>query len=415
MAKVEKVEFENRRGKTLAARLDLPDQGEPAAYAVFAHCFSCSKNTKAAHGVSRHLAGRGIATLRFDFTGLGESEGDFANTNFSSNISDLKCAAEWLGREHQAPALLVGHSLGGAACLMAALDLPSVKAVATIGSPADAEHVTRQFGAKLDKIEEEGSAEVDLAGRAFRIERQFLDDIEGHQIEEAAARLSRALLICHSPLDAQVGVDNASRLFLAARHPKSFLSLDNADHLLSNSADAEYAAEVIAAWGSRYVGGGVIGPEKGAAPEPLDEGPEKVLVEETGEGKFHTRITAGKHSFVADEPRRVGGDDAGPDPYELLVAGLGACTSMTLRMYADRKKWPLKRVGVSLHHVKDYSDDCEGCVAGQPQKIDIITREIRLEGELDEDQRARLLEIADRCPVHQTLHSPVSVKTVLKS
>lgn len=415
MAKVEKAEFTNRKGKVLAARLDLPDGGDPAAYAIFAHCFSCSKNTKAAHGVSRHLAERGIATLRFDFTGLGESEGDFANTNFSSNISDLKCAAEWLEAHHQAPALLVGHSLGGAACLMTALDMPSVRAVATIGAPADADHVTQQFGAKLEKIEEEGSAEVDLAGRAFRIERQFLDDIEGQQIEEAAAKLNRALLICHSPLDAQVGVENASRLFLAARHPKSFLSLDNADHLLSNSADAEYAAEVIAAWGSRYVGGGVIAPESVAAPETPDEGPEKVLVEETGEGKFHTRVTAGRHSFIADEPKRVGGDDAGPDPYELLVAGLGACTSMTLRMYADRKEWPLKRVSVSLHHIKDYTDDCEGCVKGEAQKIDIITRELTLEGDLDESQRARLLEIADRCPVHQTLNAPVSVKTVLKS
>ncbi|MBA4802766.1 MULTISPECIES: bifunctional alpha/beta hydrolase/OsmC family protein [Euryhalocaulis] len=409
MANSRKVEFTGALGETLAARLDFPEDGLIRGYAIFAHCFSCSKNVRAAHFVSQALADRGVAVLRFDFTGLGQSEGDFANTNFSSNVEDLEKAAAWLTENEGAPSLLVGHSLGGTACLVAASRIESVRAVATIGSPADAAHVVHSFADQVDMIEQDGIAKVSLAGRPFQIKKQFLEDIGGQNVETAVSKLRVALLFCHSPLDEQVSIDNASRLFAAARHPKSFLSLDNADHLLTGEADAEYAAGVIAAWAARFD----LNADLEAEIAEAEEGPERVLAEETGKGKFQTRITAGKHEFLADEPERIGGLDSGPDPYELLVSALGACTSMTVRMYAERKEWPLKSVSVSLHHQKDYADDCDGCVQGEPRKLDIITRELHLEGDLSAEQREKLLEIADKCPVHRTLNSPVIIRTRL--
>jgi len=410
MAKTRKVEFDGALGETLAARLDYPDGETPRGYALFAHCFSCSKNIKAASVIARRLAARGIAVLRFDFTGLGQSLGDFANTNFSSNVEDLKRAAAWLAENEGAPSLLVGHSLGGTACLVAAGALDSVRAVATIGAPADAEHVKHNFGDRVELIEQDGEAEVSLGGRPFRIRRQFLEDIRSQNVEAAVGALKRALLVCHAPLDQQVGIDNATRIFAAAKHPKSFVSLDDADHLLTREDHAAYAAEVISAWAAPY-GLDADDALDATAAADAEEGPERVHAEETGEGRFQTRITAGQHVFLADEPERVGGMDSGPDPYELLVAGLGACTSMTLRMYAERKGWPLKKVKVSLHHAKDYTDDCEGCVQGEPRKLDVITRELSIDGDLDDAQREKLLEIADKCPVHRTLHSPVVVRT----
>jgi putative redox protein len=404
MARSQRIEFIGAQGETLAARLDLPD-GPVRAYALFAHCFSCSKDTHAAHRVSRRLAQQGFGVLRFDFTGLGQSDGDFANTNFSSNIADLVAAAGWLEREREAPQLLVGHSLGGAAVLVAAGDLPQVKAVAVLGAPADAGHVVKQFEAQVDEIERSGEAEVSLAGRPFRIRKQFLDDIAEQKVEAAAKALKRPLLIAHSPIDETVGIDNATRLFIAARHPKSFVSLDHADHLLSQPEDAAYIADVIAAWAGRYAGAAT------AADAPSDA--KAVEVAETGDGRYENRVRVRTHSLLADEPESVGGGDTGPNPYEYLAAALGACTSMTLRMYAQRKGWPLERVAVTLHHEKGHADDCADCVEGDSRKVDIFERQLVIEGDLDAEQRQRLVEIADKCPVHQTLHNPVVVRTQL--
>ncbi len=403
MPRSERVEFTGSQGDTLAAKLEWTP-GKPSAFAIFAHCFSCSKDIFAANRISRRLAQSGIAVLRFDFTGLGHSKGDFANTNFSSNIADLIAAARYLEQEHAAPALLIGHSLGGAAVIAAALELPSIQAIATLGAPSDAEHVQHQFQADIETIERDGVAEVKLGGRPFTIKKQFLDDIRGRTLEEAASRLKRPLMIAHSPIDATVGIDNASRLFLAAKHPKSFVSLDNADHLLTRHEDAIYAADMIAAFARRYVDN-----------NPLGEAPiarnGDVVVQETGRGKFENFVVAGDHVLLADEPERVGGMDRGPNPYQYLTAALGTCSAMTVRMYAERKGWPLERVTVTLAHNKGHAEDCEACLDGQEKHVDIIERSLKFEGDLDAEQRARLLEISDRCPVHKTLNSPVVIRT----
>jgi putative redox protein len=396
------VSFPGAFGTTLAARLDAP-AGPPLATALFAHCFTCSKESKAAATISQALAERGIAVLRFDFTGLGGSEGDFANTNFSSNVDDLVAAADFLRREHQAPKLLVGHSLGGTAVLAAAPRIAEALAVATLGSPFEPEHILALIGDSVGTIESEGEARVDLAGRSFRIKKQFVDDIRARKIGGAVAQLGKALMVMHSPRDTIVDIDNASKIFLAARHPKSFVSLDPADHLLLRREDAVYAAQLLAAWALRYLP---------SAEAPLSAEPGKVLVRETREGKFTNDIFVGQHMLRADEPVAVGGMDTGPGPYDLLAAALGACTSMTLRAYADLKGIPLERVSVELKHDKIHAADCAECETKEG-RIDRIDRSITLEGKLDAQQRARLLEIADKCPVHRTLHSEVLIKTAL--
>jgi putative redox protein len=398
------VSFPGAFGTALAARLDGP-AGAPLAYAIFAHCFTCSKETKAAATISAALAERGFAVLRFDFTGLGGSEGDFANTNFSSNVDDLVAAADFLRREHRAPALLVGHSLGGTAVLAAAAKVPEAVAVATLGSPFDPEHVLGLIKGSVGKIDSEGDAQVDIGGRSFRIKKQFLEDIRGQKIGLAAAQLGKALMVMHSPRDTIVNIDNAARIFTAAKHPKSFVSLDPADHLMSNRADAAYAGQLLGDWALRYV------PAPQAAATPTAR-PGKVLVRETREGKFTNQVFVGAHVIRADEPVAAGGLDTGPGPYDLLCASLGACTSMTLRMYADLKGIPLERVSVELEHDKIHAADCAEC-ATREGKIDRIDRLITLEGELDAQQRAKLLEIADKCPVHRTLHSEILIKTHL--
>ncbi|MBM3359409.1 MAG: OsmC family protein [Betaproteobacteria bacterium] len=399
------IRFRGALGGELAARLDLPDT-PPLAYALFAHCFTCSKDTLAAARISTALTGHGLGVLRFDFTGLGGSEGDFANTNFSSNVADLVAAAGWLRQLHQAPKILVGHSLGGAAVLAAAGEIPEATAVATIGAPYEPAHVRHLLTGAVPEIEAAGEAEVELAGRRFRIKKQFLDDIARRGGQDAIARLRKALLVFHSPRDTTVSIDNAAQIFMAAKHPKSFVSLDNADHLLTHRRDAEYVASVLAAWASRYVGA----PESDGKPHAAEPG--AVTVSETHEGKFTQAISAGAHRLRADEPASFGGSDTGPSPYELLLAALGACTSMTLRMYADQKKWPLSRVSVRLTHNKVHAADCMDCETREG-RIDRIEREIELAGELDESQRARLLEIANKCPVHRTLHSEVWIPTRL--
>jgi len=400
----DKVTFANAAGDLLAARLDLPE-GEPRACALFAHCFTCSKDTFAASRISRGLAERGIAVLRFDFTGLGGSEGEFANSNFSSNIDDLVAAADHLRQRHQAPMLLIGHSLGGAAVLAAAHRVPEAVAVATIAAPFDPGHVAHLLAPARAEIERRGEAEVVLGGRSFRVRRQFLDDVAGHRLGDHIARLDKALILFHAPRDEIVGIENAGHIFTAARHPKSFVSLDDADHLLTRRADATYVAEVLTAWASRYLPTTEIEQER-----PPDG---EVLVAETGEGRFAQRIRVGAHELRADEPASVpGGLDTGPSPYDYLLAGLGACTSMTLRLYAERKELPLGPVEVRLRHDKIHAKDCEDCETTEG-KLDQIERTLILPGPLDDAQRQRLLEIADKCPVHRTLTSEVKIRTAL--
>jgi uncharacterized OsmC-like protein/pimeloyl-ACP methyl ester carboxylesterase len=402
--RTERFDFPNARGQTLAALLHRT-AGEPAAFALFAHCFTCGKDNLAAKRIAEALAERGIAVLRFDFTGLGASEGEFANTHFSSNAADLVAAADHLRRTARAPALLIGHSLGGAAVLAAAGRIPEARAVATIAAPSDPGHVTGLFKDQVTDIRREGEREVLLAGRPFRIRREFLDDVAEQNLLARVKDLRKALLVLHSPTDDTVGIDNASAIFLGARHPKSFVTLADADHLLTRRRDALYAAHVIAAWAERYLE---------AASAAAGEGARVVVVSATGDGKFQQSVTVGPHHFLADEPVAVGGMDSGPSPYDLLIAGLGACTAMTLRLYADQKGLPLTGVSVTLRHAKIHAADCATCETKEG-KVDRIERTIALEGALDDAQRARLLEIADKCPVHRTLMSEIEIRTALTS
>jgi uncharacterized OsmC-like protein/alpha-beta hydrolase superfamily lysophospholipase len=399
----ERFDFPNAKGEKLAAVLDLPE-GTPRATALFAHCFTCGKNVLAASRIADALTAQGIAVLRFDFTGIGSSEGEFANTTFSSNVEDLIAAADHLRRTRQAPALLIGHSLGGAAVLAAAHAVEEARAVVTIAAPSDPGHVTHLFKDKLDAIGEHGEVEVALEGRPFRIRREFLADIAEQKLAERIARLHKPLLIFHSPTDDTVGIENASRIFAAAKHPKSFISLPGADHLLTRRSDAVYVANVLAAWAERYL-------DAAPAPEAIDAAPRTVTVTETGGGKFQQTIVVGPHQLTADEPVAAGGLDSGPSPYDFLLAALGACTSMTLRIYAEHKKLPLERVAVTLSHAKIHAQDCEECETKEG-KIDRIERVLTLTGELSDEQRSRLLEIADKCPVHRTLTSEVNIRTV---
>ncbi|MDP7667892.1 MAG: bifunctional alpha/beta hydrolase/OsmC family protein [Rhodospirillales bacterium] len=404
--KTERITFAGSGGEALAARLDTPP-GTPIAYALFAHCFTCTKDIFAASRIAAALTEHGIAVLRFDFTGLGSSEGEFANTNFSSNIDDLVAAADFLRAGYAAPKLLVGHSLGGAAVLAAASRVPEAEAVVTIGAPAEPAHVAHHMADSRAEIEARGEAEVLLVGRPFRIKKQFLEDIEARKLEGDIAGLGKALLVFHAPRDTVVGIDNAARIFQAAKHPKSFVSLDDADHLLSKHEDAIYVAQVTAAWAERY-----LGPAPASeAFAPPRAGSDEVVVAESGAGGLTQSISfGGRHAFVADEPASLGGADAGPSPYELLSAALGACTTMTLRMYAGRKKMALDRATVRLRHEKIHAADCAECETREG-RIDRIEREIELTGALSADERARLIEIADKCPVHRTLHSEVQIVT----
>ncbi len=400
----EKFDFRSANGHTLAALLERPD-GAVRAVALFAHCFTCGKDNKAARRIAEGLKLHGIAVLRFDFTGLGGSAGEFANTTFSSNIDDLVAAADHLREKLAAPAILIGHSLGGAAVLAAAHRIAEARAVVTINAPSDPAHVAGLFRQHIDAIRADGEVEVTLAGRPLRIRRALLDDIAEQKLTERIKDLHKALLIFHSPTDETVGIDNASHIFLAAKHPKSFVSLAGADHLVSRSSDAAYVADVIAAWAERYL-------DMAADAQPSDDTEAgTVVVRETRRGKFQQEISAGAHRFLADEPVEVGGMDSGPGPYDLLLAGLGACTSMTLRLYAERKQLPLEQTSVRLRHDRIHAADCAECET-KDGMIDRIERAITLQGDLDAGQRARLIEIADKCPVHRTLTSEIDIRTV---
>lgn len=393
------------------ARLDLPDDG-PSAYALFAHCFTCSKDVAAASAISASLVERGVAVLRFDFTGLGASDGEFANTDFSSNIADLVAAADMLRAQHRAPSLLIGHSLGGAAILAAAGQIPEALAVVTIGAPFDPAHVTQLFPQEaIAAMRTVGEAQVELAGRWFTVRRQLLDDLGAQQMDAAIGGLDRPILVMHSPVDTVVDVDNARRIFDAAKHPKSFVSLDTADHLLTDRSDGDYAAEVIAAWASRYLP--AAGDDTDGPPPSRDIAHgTSVLVSERDVGKFRQDITVRGHHVVADEPIGIG-EDTGPSPYDLLLAALGACTSMTLRMYAERKRIPLEHVSVTLEHERTYATDCLDATATRC-RVDRIGRTLYLDGPaITDEQRSTLLQIADRCPVHRTLLGDLRIDTTL--
>lgn len=402
-----KLEFEGHQGGKLAARLDQPE-GFVTGYALFAHCFTCSKDLLTVRRVAAGLARHGIALLRFDFTGLGSSDGEFASTNFSSNVEDLKRAASYLAENYAAPRLLIGHSLGGAAVLAAAADIPGAEAVVTIGAPADVEHVLHNFTADLDKIESDGSAVVNLMGRKFTIERQFIEDVRESVLIERVKNLRKPLLILHAPLDETVGIENASKLFQAARHPKSFISLDHADHILSRPEDAEFVADVIAGWAARYLN--TRGP---AENRPAgEEGP--VLVSETMNGRFQQKVYASGHSLFADEPGSFGGDNTGPTPYDFVAIALGACTSMTLRIWARRKGIEAGRISVEVKHDKVHIADCAECLdhpESDSGKLDRFERHIKVDGEVSKELATELLRVADLCPVHKTLESQSVIVT----
>jgi uncharacterized OsmC-like protein/pimeloyl-ACP methyl ester carboxylesterase len=401
---IERFQFTGSEGELLAASLDLPER-EPIAYALFAHCFTCGKDVLAARRIAVALAAKGIAVLRFDFTGLGSSEGDFANSTFSSNVADLVRAADHLRATRKGATILIGHSLGGAAVLAAAGQIPDARAVVTIAAPSDPAHVTGLFADRIEDIRKHGKVEVSLAGRPFHIKREFLDDIAEHGLMAHVAKLHKALLVMHAPTDDTVGIDNATRIFGAAKHPKSFVSLADADHLLTQKRDAGYVADVIAAWAERYIDPVVSEPVADAG-----EAPRQVVVRETRNSKFQQTVSVGPHRILADEPVAAGGEDSGPGPYDLLLASLGACTSMTMRLYADRKALPLERVTVTLKHNKIHAEDCAECET-RVGMLDRIDRVIAIEGTLDTEQRAKLMEIADKCPVHRTLTSEVHIVT----
>ena len=395
----QRLTFDGATGAKLSARLELPVDEQPFAYAIFAHCFTCSKNYKAVVNISRALAQAHIGVLRFDFTGLGESEGDFSDTTFSSDVDDLVAAAEFLGREYQAPAIMIGHSLGGAAVLHAAQRVPSCKAVVTINSPAEPRHLERHLTRSIEEIEKCGEAEVLLAGRPFTIKKAFLDDLSQQNMAKVIGSLERALLVFQSPDDQIVGSENANQLFERAKSPKNFVSLPGADHLLSQPEDSEYVGATIAAWAARYLGA----PERPARDEVAHHG--EVFVR-TGQSRYHTEIVAAGHAMVADEPERVGGTDTGATPTGFLMAALGACTTITLRMYADRKEWPVEEIGVHLHHRRMKPAEAPTSEKGLPI-LDEISQELELVGPLDDEQRSRLLDIAHRCPVHKALDAGV--------
>lgn len=397
-----KVFFPNKEGAELSGYLELPLNQEPHSFVLFAHCFTCNKNFFAVKNIARSLSENGYGVLRFDFTGLGESEGDFADTNFSGNVDDLLAAASYLEKEHTAPSLLVGHSLGGAAVIFAAKQLPSVKAITTIGAPSSPDHVTHILRSDIPEIKEKGKAIVNVGGRDFTIKEQFLNDLTSKDLKQLVANLDVAFLVLHSPKDSVVEIKNAEELYIAAKHPKSFVSLDNADHLLSKSEDSIYAGKVIAAWASRYLD----------IPIPEKLTTDHQVVANLGDEGFTTQLRARKHYFISDEPEQVGGNDFGPTPYDFLSAALAACTSMTIQMYVKRKKWPLQNVETHVTHNKEHLEDCENCERNT-SKIDVFERELILEGNLDEEQQQKVLEIADKCPVHRTLSNKVTINTQL--
>ncbi len=397
------VSFENADSKVLKGVLELPFNDKPKNFVLFAHCFTCNKNFHAPSNISKSLASKGYGVLRFDFTGLGDSEGEFEDTNFSGNVQDLVAAADFLKSEYNSPTLIIGHSLGGAAALFASLEIESIQGIVTLNAPSNLSHVQKHFESSLEEIENEGSANIKLGGRSFRIKKHFIEDLKSNEDSKALGEIRKPLLIMHSPQDEIVSIKHAEELYQAAWHPKSFISLDTADHMLSDKHDSEYAGTVISAWASKYIN----------EEEPKELETDHEVMANLGAKGFTTQIIAGKHHYVADEPIKVGGSDLGPNPYELVSSGLASCTSMTIQMYARRKKWQVDNVETHVSYSKKHADDCENC-ENDMAKIDTFEREITLNGDLDESQIKRLLEIADKCPVHKTLSSKAQINTKLR-
>ncbi|SRX75034.1 bifunctional alpha/beta hydrolase/OsmC family protein [Aequorivita antarctica] len=400
---IQKVSFTNKDEEQLAGRLELPLDQKPHNFVIFAHCFTCTKNLTAVKNIGRALTAAGFGVLRFDFTGLGESEGDFENTNFSGNVDDLVEAANFLKKNYMAPTILIGHSLGGAAAIFAASKIPSIKAVAVINSPSHPLHVMHLLKDSTQEINKNGKAKVNLGGVDFTIKKQFLEDLKNNSLIDIVSSFGKALLILHSPQDTVVGINNAEEIYKAAQHPKSFVSLDGVDHMLSEKKDSRYVGQVIAGWATRYV----------EIPPPKEiKSKSKVAASLNSDDKFSTNLKLGDHYFIADEPTEFGGNNFGPSPYEFLSGGLAACTVMTIQMYAKRKKWEVENVICHINYSKDHAVDCIHCEEDST-KIDTFTREIKIMGILSEEQKKRLLQIADKCPVHKTLHSKTQVITKL--
>jgi putative redox protein len=399
----QKVSFKNVDGETLVGRLSLPANQHPHNFVLFAHCFTCNKNFTAIRNISRALTAEGFGVLRFDFTGLGESEGEFSDSNFSGNVEDLLEAAKYLEEHYSSPTVIIGHSLGGAAAILAAQKISSIRAIATIGAPSNPSHVKHIFKDDIETIKEKGTAEVNIGGRNFTIKKQFLDDLKSQSFQKTLKNIDKSILILHSPQDNIVEIKNAEEIYIAAHHPKSFVSLDGADHLLSNPEDASYTGDIIGKWSRRYL----EMPETKA----LETEQEVVASLDSGDG-FTTQMKVGSHYFTADEPTSYGGNNFGPSPYQLVSAGLSACTAMTIQMYAKRKKWPLKNVEVHTTYQKLHAADCENCESTEA-KIDTFQRAIKLTGDLGDKEIARIMEIADKCPVHRTLKSEIRISTKL--
>jgi len=398
-----KVTFKNKEGHNLYGNLELPVDQKPHNFALFAHCFTCNKNFFAVKNISDALTAKGFGVLRFDFTGLGESEGEFSDSNFSGNVEDLLAASEYLKIKYKSPSLLIGHSLGGAAVLFAAQKLPDVTAIATIGAPSSVKHVQHLIESNLNEITSNGMARVNIGGRPFNIKKQFLDDLKKQELIKIVPELGKSLLILHSPQDTIVGIKNAEELYKAAKHPKSFVSLNGADHLLSKKEDSLYAGEIIGSWAHRYL----------EIPKVSTLKTKHDVVAFLGDEGFTTQIKAGNHFFLADEPEEVGGNNFGPTPYDLVSAGLAACTSMTVQMYAKRKGWKLEQVETHVNYSKEHAIDSQ-----KPEdvsaKIDTFKRDLIIKSDLDEKKIQRLLEIANKCPVHKTLHSTTQIITSLR-
>ena len=399
----EKITFENSRSEKLSAKIQLPIDQKPHNFVIFAHCFTCNKNFRAVRYITQALTGEGFGVLSFDFTGLGMSEGDFADTTFSSSVDDLLCAASYLKENYTSPTMLVGHSLGGAAVILAASQLENVRAVVTVGTPSAPQHVKHLLQSGIEEIKEKGIAEINIGGRTFNVRKEFIDDLDEQNLLGIVKQMRKSFLFLHSPQDEIVGIENAAELYKAAFHPKSFISLDGADHLLTKEEDACYAGDVIANWAKRYV----------EIPEPKELSTKSHIVAylDTSE-KFTTQIKADQHRLIADEPKSFGGNDFGASPYQLVASGLAACTVMTLKLYATRKKWDLQEVYCHIRHEKTHLKDCEDC-ENPKAKIDKFTRELEVIGDLDETQKQRLLEIADKCPVHKTLEGKAHIETKL--
>lgn len=397
-----KVFFPNPEGVELSGYLELPLNQEPHSFVLFAHCFTCNKNFFAVKNIARALSENGFGVLRFDFTGLGDSEGEFSDTNFSGNVEDLVAAASYLEKEHAAPSLLIGHSLGGSAAIVAASQIPSVRAIATINAPSSPQHVTHILRSELNEIQANGKARINVGGRDFTIKEHFLNDLKTQDMGDLISKINASFLVLHSPQDTVVDIKNAEELYRAAKHPKSFVSLDNADHLLSKTEDSQYAGKVIAAWASKYLN----------LPKKEELRTDHQVVANLGEEGYTTQLKSGKHYFIADEPEKFGGNDFGPNPYDFLSAALASCTSMTIQMYVRRKKWPLVNVETHVNHNKEHLEDCENCDRNT-SKIDVFERQIVLEGNLDEEQQKKVLEIADKCPVHKTLSNKITINTKL--